>query len=58
MSEYGFVLCGGGGRGAYQVGVWKALVKSGIADRITGFSGASVWALNAALFATASAEEA
>lgn len=58
MSEYGFVLCGGGGRGAYQVGVWKALVKSGIADRITGFSGASVGALNAALFATASAEEA
>lgn len=58
MSEYGFVLCGGGGRGAYQVGVWKALVKSGIAERITGFSGASVGALNAALFATTPAEKA
>lgn len=58
MMEYGFVLCGGGGRGAYQVGVWKTLVKAGIAERITGFSGASVGALNAALFATTTAEEA
>ncbi len=58
MSEYGLVLCGGGGRGAYQVGVWKALVKSGLAEKITGFSGASVGALNAALFATTSAEDA
>lgn len=58
MSEYGLVLCGGGGRGAYQVGVWKALVRSGLAGNITGFSGASVGALNAALFATSSAEDA
>lgn len=58
MSEYGLVLCGGGGRGAYQVGVWKALIKSGAAEWIKGFSGASVGALNAALFATSSAEEA
>ncbi|MDE7192842.1 MAG: patatin-like phospholipase family protein [Oscillospiraceae bacterium] len=56
MSEYGLVLCGGGGRGAYQVGVWKALVKSGLAQNITGFSGASVGALNAALFATVTAQ--
>lgn len=58
MSEYGLVLCCGGGRGAYQVGVWKALVRSGLAENITGFSGASVGALNAALFATSSAEDA
>lgn len=58
MSEYGLVLCGGGGRGAYQVGVWKALVSAGIAESITGFSGASVGALNAALFAATTAEEA
>lgn len=58
MSEYGLVLCGGGGRGAYQVGVWKALISAGIAESITGFSGASVGALNAALFATTTAEEA
>lgn len=56
--EYGLVLCGGGGRGAYQVGVWKALISAGIAESITGFSGASVGALNAALFATTTAEEA
>ena len=58
MKEYGLILCGGGGRGAYQVGVWKALIKGGIAENVTGFSGASVGALNAALFATTPPEEA
>ena len=28
--EYGLVLAGGGTRGAYQVGVWKALIELGI----------------------------
>lgn len=58
MTETGLVLCGGGGRGAYQAGVWKALNEAGIAQYITGFSGASVGALNAAMFATKSAAEA
>lgn len=47
----GLVLCGGGGRGAYQVGVWQALRERGLDRYIVGVSGASVGALNAALFA-------
>lgn len=45
--EYGLVLEGGGARGAYQVGVWKALEEAGV--KIKGLSGASVGSLNAAL---------
>ena len=41
------VLSGGGGRGSYQIGVWKALRDLGIKfDIITG---TSVGALNGAL---------
>lgn len=52
----GLVLSGGGGKGAYEVGVWKALRDYGIAGRVTAFSGTSVGGLNAALFATADAD--
>ena len=45
--KYGIVLEGGGARGAYQIGAWKALKEAGIA--IGGISGASVEALNGAL---------
>ena len=45
--EYGVVLEGGGARGAYQIGAWKALKETGV--RIKGISGASVGALNGAL---------
>ena len=45
--KYGIVLEGGGARGAYQIGAWKALKEAGIA--IGGISGASVGALNGAL---------
>ena len=48
----GLVLSGGGAKGAYQAGVWKALVESGLSSRITAISGTSVGALNAAAFAT------
>ena len=51
MPETGLILCGGGGRGAYQVGVWQALHEKGIDRCITAVSGTSVGALNAALFA-------
>lgn len=44
---YGIVLEGGGARGAYQVGAWKALREAGI--RIKGIAGASVGGLNGAL---------
>ena len=45
--EYGIVLEGGGAKGAYQVGAWKALKEAGI--RIKGVAGTSVGALNGAL---------
>jgi NTE family protein len=47
----GLVFSGGGGKGAYEIGVWKALEEYGIAKQITAVSGTSVGALNAALFA-------
>lgn len=45
--EYGIVLEGGGAKGAYQIGVWKALLESNV--KIKGVSGVSVGALNGAL---------
>lgn len=48
--RYGIVFSGGGGKGAYQIGVWKYLHEIGIAPKITGVSGASVGALNSLLF--------
>ena len=44
----GIVLCGGGTKGAYEIGVWKSLKDKGIFDKITGFSGASIGAFNSA----------
>ena len=31
--EYGLVLDGGGARGAYQIGAWKALREAGVRIR-------------------------
>lgn len=45
--EYGVVLEGGGARGSYQIGAWKALREAGV--KIKGIAGASVGALNGAL---------
>lgn len=50
MEKLGLVLCGGGARGAFQVGVWEELDKLGITKQITGFSGTSIGAVNTALF--------
>lgn len=44
---YGLVLEGGGAKGAYQIGAWKALREAGIVIR--GVAGASVGALNGAM---------
>ena len=44
--EYGLVLAGGGIKGAYQVGVWKALKEIGI--KITAITGASIGSINGA----------
>ena len=46
--EYGLVLAGGGVRGAYQIGVWKALKELKI--KVSAVSGVSIGAVNGALF--------
>ena len=46
--EYGLVFDGGGARGAYQIGAWRALSEAGV--KISAGSGYfSVGALNGAL---------
>lgn len=54
--EYGLVLEGGGARGAYQIGAWKALKEAGI--QIKGVSGSSVGTLNGALICMGDLERA
>lgn len=51
VPKYGLVLSGGGGKGAYEVGVWKAFYEYGLAQKIRALSGTSVGGLNSALFA-------
>lgn len=46
----GLVLAGGGGKGAYFIGVWKALREYGVDNNIVAVSGTSVGVLNAVLF--------
>ena len=47
--EYGLVLDGGGARGAYQIGAWKALREAGV--KIEAVAGTSVALKPAPLFA-------
>ena len=47
MGKKAIVLCGGGAKGAYQIGAWKALRKLGFYPDIV--TGTSVGALNGAL---------
>ncbi len=54
--EYGLVLDGGGARGAYQIGAWKALREAGV--KIAAVAGTSVGALNGALICMDDAEKA
>ncbi len=51
MDILGIVLDGGGGRGAYQIGVWKYLKESKLYNSISAISGTSVGGLNSCLFA-------
>ena len=54
--EYGLVLDGGGARGAYQIGAWKALVEAGV--KFNAVAGTSVGALNGALICMGDVEKA
>ncbi|SHH89053.1 patatin-like phospholipase family protein [Sporanaerobacter acetigenes] len=47
MEEYGVVFSGGGAKGSYQIGVWKALQELGIP--IAAITGTSIGALNGAM---------
>ena len=49
--KIGLVFSGGGGKGAYEIGVWRALEEYGVAANIGAIAGTSVGALNGALFA-------
>ena len=50
MLKLGLVFAGGGGKGAYQIGVWKALRETGLDVYVSAVAGTSVGGLNAALF--------
>lgn len=54
--KYGLVLGGGGARGAYEIGVMRAVREAGI--EISTVCGTSIGAVNGALFAQGSIEEA
>ena len=54
--EYGLVFDGGGARGAYQIGAWKALREAGV--KISAVAGTSVGALNGALVCMGDVEKA
>lgn len=54
--EYGLVLDGGGARGAYQIGAWKALREAGV--KVNAVAGTSVGALNGALICMDDVEKA
>lgn len=54
--EYGIVLEGGGAKGAYQIGAWKAFKEAGL--KISAVAGTSVGALNAALICMGDLEKA
>ena len=49
MEGYGLVLAGGGGKGAYQLGAWKALREMNV--RFDAIAGVSIGSINGALIA-------
>ena len=52
VKKIGLVLSGGGAKGAYEIGVWRALEVLEVTDLIDGIIGTSVGALNAVLLDT------
>ena len=39
MSKLGLVFSGGGGKGAYEIGVWKALREYGVEGNVQAVAG-------------------
>lgn len=56
--DIGLVFAGGGAKGSYQIGVWKALKGMGIDKYIGAVSGTSIGALNGAMFCTGDYDQA
>ncbi len=56
--KVGLVLGGGGGKGSYQIGVYKYLKERGLTERISYISANSIGALNLTLLANQNVEEA
>ena len=57
-NKYGIVLSGGGGKGAFEVGVWRYLHECRYDRLLNGVSGASVGALNSLLLVNGDLEKA
>lgn len=56
MRSYGLVLAGGGAKGAYQIGAWKALSEMGVT--FDAIAGTSIGSINGALIAAGDYEKA
>lgn len=56
MKEYGLVLAGGGAKGAYQLGAWKALRELGI--KFSAVVGVSIGSINGAFVSADSYDDA
>lgn len=56
MKKYGLVLAGGGAKGAYQLGAWKAMRELGI--EFSAVAGVSIGSINGALIAADCYDEA
>ncbi len=56
MKEYGLVLAGGGAKGAYQLGAWKAMRELGI--EFSAVAGVSIGSINGAFIASDCYDEA
>ena len=54
----GIVFSGGGGKGAYQIGVWKALVELDLIRNIRGIAATSIGSVNSLLFLNGDIEKA
>ncbi|MEG0753106.1 MAG: patatin-like phospholipase family protein, partial [Angelakisella sp.] len=55
--KIGLVLSGGGAKGAYQIGTFRALAQLNMVQQVTAVSGCSIGALNALLFAGGGEEQ-
>lgn len=56
MNKYGLVLAGGGAKGAYQLGAWKAMRENGIV--FEAIAGVSIGSINGAFIAAGDFEKA